>query len=117
MVESIDRNTVTIKIQRDSSCGDNCTMCNACPSKNMSITLKTDLQLQVGDKVKLETNTKYILLSAFCIYILPIILFIVGYMIHTLYLGLLLMIISFTILLHIDKKINTKYIISISKVH
>lgn len=116
-VESIDKKMITVKIQRDSSCGENCAMCNACPGKNMLITLQTDIPLQKGDKVKLETNTKYVLFSAFCVYILPIILLIVGYVIHTLYLGIFLMIFSFTILFQFDKKINIKHLINISKVH
>lgn len=83
----------------------------------MLITVDTDLPLSAGDKVKLETNTKYVLLSAFAVYILPVILLIAGYAVHTLYLGLALMIISFLILFIIDKKINTKYLIKVSKVH
>ncbi len=117
VVEKVEGNKVTVRIQRDSSCGENCAMCNACPGKDMLITVETDTKLVAGDRVRLETNTKTVLLSAFCVYILPIVLLIVGYALHTLYLGLALMIISFTILLHIDKKINKKHIINLSKVH
>lgn len=117
IVENIDDNKVTVRIQRDSSCGENCAMCNACPGKNMMITVDTDIPLSKGDMVKLETNTKYVLLSAFAVYILPIILLIVGYACSTLYIGLVLMVFSFVILFFIDKKINTKHLIKVSKVH
>lgn len=117
IVENIDGNKVTVRIQRDSSCGENCAMCNACPGKNMMITVDTDIPLLKGDMVKLETNTKYVLLSAFAVYILPIVLLIVGYVCSTLYVGLALMVISFIILFFIDKKINTKHLIKVSKVH
>ena len=116
-VKKVEGTKITINIQRDSACGENCAMCNACPGKNMLITLESDLNLSEGDKVKLETNTKYVLLSAFCVYILPIVLIIVGYALYTLYLGLILMVLSFTILLQADKKLNTKHLINISKVH
>ncbi|MBQ7953298.1 MAG: SoxR reducing system RseC family protein [Clostridia bacterium] len=117
IVKNIDGNKVTVKIQRDSACGENCAMCNACPGKNMLITVETDIKLSKGDKVRLETNAKTVLLSAFCVYILPIILLIVGYAVHTLYFGLILMIFSFTILLQVDKKISKKHLIKLSKVH
>lgn len=117
VVEKVEGTKVTVRIERDSSCGENCAMCNACPSKNMLITVDTDTPLSAGDRVKLETNTKYVLLSAFAVYIFPIILLIAGYAVHTLYLGLVLMVLSFTILLHVDKKINTKHLIKLSKVH
>ena len=116
-VKKVEGTKITINIQRDSACGENCAMCNACPGKNMLITLESDLNLSEGDKVKLETNTKYVLLSAFCVYILPIVLLIAGYALYTLYLGLILMVLSFTILLQADKKLNTKHLINISKVH
>ena len=116
VVEKVEGTKVTVKIQRDSSCGENCAMCNACPGKDMLVTIETDIPLQVGDSVRLETNTKTVLLSAFCVYILPIVLLIVGYALHTLYLGLL-MVISFTILLQVDKKISKKHLIKLSKVH
>lgn len=117
VVEKVEGTKVTVKIQRDSSCGENCAMCNACPGKEMLVTVETDIPLQVGDSVRLETNTKTVLLSAFCVYILPIVLLIVGYALHTLYLGLILMVISFTILLQVDKKISKKHLIKLSKVH
>ena len=117
VVEKVEGTKVTVKIQRDSSCGENCAMCNACPGKDMLVTIETDIPLQVGDSVRLETNTKTVLLSAFCVYILPIVLLIVGYALHTLYLGLILMVISFTILLQVDKKISKKHLIKLSKVH
>ena len=117
IVEKIDGTNIIVKIERDSACGGNCAMCNACPGKNMFVEVQTDIPLVCGDKVKLETNTKFVLFSAFCVYILPIVLLIVGYAIHTLYLGLILMILSFTILLQADRKINTKHHIKVSKVH
>lgn len=117
IVESIKGNEVTVRITRDSSCGENCAMCNACPGKNMLVTLNTDIPLSVNDKVSLQTNSKLILWWAFAVYILPIILLILGYAIFTLYIGVLFMIISFIILFFTDKKINKNHMINISKVH
>lgn len=117
IVKKVEGNTVTVQIERDSACGENCAMCNACPGKNMIVTVETDIKVSEGDRVKLETNTKTVLLSAFCVYILPIVLLIVGYAAHTLYLGLTLMIFSFTILLQVDKKMSKKHLIKLSKVH
>ena len=117
IVDSIENSKITIKIERDSSCGDNCAMCNACPGKEMFITTYTKENFNVGDYVRLETNTSLILLSAFLVYILPIILLIVGYVIISLYFGLALMVISFIILFIYDKKINIKHMVKVSKVH
>ena len=117
VVEKIEENKVTIRITRDSSCGENCAMCNACPGKNMLVTLNTNFPLSVNDKVMMETNSKYVLLSAFMVYLLPIILLIVGYAAFSLYIGLTFMIISFIILFFLDKKINTNHLIKLSKMH
>lgn len=117
VVEKIEGNKVTIRVTRDSSCGENCAMCNACPGKNMLITLNTHISLSVNDKVMIETNSKYVLTSAFMVYILPIILLIMGYATFTLYIGLIFMVSSFVILSFIDKKINTNYLIKLSKMH
>ena len=117
VVEKVEGSKVTIKIQHDSACGENCAMCNACPGKDMLITVDTNLKLEAGEKVRLETNTKTVLFSAFCVYILPIVLLIAGYALYTLYLGLTLMIFSFTILLQVDKKLTKKRLIKLSKVH
>lgn len=117
VVEKIEGNKVTIRVTRDSSCGENCAMCNACPGKNMLITLNTHIPLSVNDKVMIETNSKYVLTSAFMVYILPIILLIMGYATFTLYIGLIFMVSSFVILSFIDKKINTNYLIKLSKMH
>lgn len=117
VVEKIEGNKVTIRVTRDSSCGENCAMCNACPGKNMLITLNTHIPLSVNDKVMIETNSKYVLTSAFMVYILPIILLIIGYATFTLYIGLIFMVSSFVILSFIDKKINTNYLIKLSKMH
>ena len=116
-MEDAKDNQVTILIERDSSCGENCTMCKTCPGKNLRITVYTETPLAKGDYVKLETNTKYVLLSAFIVYLLPIILLIAGYAVFTLYIGILFMTISFIFLFFIDKKINTKHLIKVSKVH
>ena len=60
IIENVEGTKITVRIERDSSCGENCAMCNACPGKNMMITLDTDIKFSAGDKVKLETNTKYV---------------------------------------------------------
>lgn len=117
IVEKTNGNMVTVRIQRDSSCGENCAMCNACPSKNMLVNLYTDVPLSSGDTVRLETNAKYVLISAFCVYIVPIILLIAGYALANLYIGLICMALSFVILHFVDKKISTKHLIKVSKVH
>lgn len=117
VVEKIEGNKVTIRVTRDSSCGENCAMCNACPGKNMLITLNTHIPLSVNDEVMIETNSKYVLTSAFMVYILPIILLIMGYATFTLYIGLIFMVSSFIILFFLDKKININYLIKLSKMH
>ena len=117
VVEKVEGNNVTVKITRDSSCGENCAMCNACPGKNMHVTLKTDIPLSLNDRVLRETNSSRVLFWAFMVYILPIILLIVGYAIFTLYIGLAFMVISFVILFFFDKKLNKNQLIKLSKVH
>ena len=117
IVEQVEGNKITIRITRDSACGENCAMCNACPGKNMLITLNSHLPLSVNDKVLLQTNSKLILWWAFATYILPIILLIVGYAFFTLYIGFIFMAISFITLYFFDKKINKNNAIKLSKMH
>ena len=117
IVRNVDQGMATIQITRDSSCGENCAMCGLCFEKNMLITVNTDTTLVNGDLVSLETNTKYVLISAFYVYILPILMLIIGYAVTTLYIGISLMLISFIILYYADKKINKKNLIKVSKMH
>ena len=60
-VENIYNNMAEIKIFRDSACGDNCAACGLCPNREMSVTLPTVSELEIGDEVRLVSdNSRFV---------------------------------------------------------
>ena len=118
IVTDKQNNKITVKIQRASSCGENCSMCGACKNKEHFVTFETGINVEKGDIVILEVPSKSILKAAFIVYIVPIIFLLFGYYVSDIFFdndafcalsGIILMIISF-ILVHIyDKKVSDKY--------
>ncbi len=66
VVCEIDGEYATVKVQRDSSCGENCAACGLCGNKEMLLKIKNSEQLVVGDEVKLKSSdAKFLKRSAF----------------------------------------------------
>lgn len=69
----------TVQFKRATACGENCGMCGGCENLNAFVDAINVVDAEVGDTVKIETNTTFVLLGAFFVYIIPIVLGLVGY--------------------------------------
>ena len=67
-------------VRRKTACGDNCASCGgACKMKFQQVTAKNMLGAKAGDSVIIEMESKKVLLSAFLVYILPILVFFISF--------------------------------------
>ena len=82
----IDRTTAEVTVLRGTACGGNCSSCGGtCNFKNKITTLALNkIAASVGDKVTVESRTSQVLGAAMLVYILPLILFFIGYMLSVL---------------------------------
>lgn len=79
----IDENLAEIEVTRKSACGDNCATCSGCDKPNyIAISIaKNPKGAKVGDVVNVESKASYVLKGAAYIYMLPLILFFIGYLV------------------------------------
>ena len=69
-----------IEIEMRSTAGCNkCGLCRIGLNDKAYLTAKTDLNVSIGDTVEVEMSEKEVVLVAFLVFILPLILFFIGY--------------------------------------
>ena len=69
-----------VRIQRASSCGENCAQCEGgCKPTSTVVKATNGISAKVGDTVKIEMNSLAFMSLAFIGYILPIIICIITY--------------------------------------
>lgn len=67
-------------VRRKTACGDNCASCGgACKMNFQSVTVKNPIGAKAGDGVIIEMDSKKVLISAFLVYILPILVFVISF--------------------------------------
>ena len=73
-----------VAVKRITACGGNCGSCESCVFQNE---LKTPalnrVHAQPGQKVLIESQTSRIFKAAFLVYVFPLLLFLVGYLISS----------------------------------
>lgn len=80
IVKSVEGELCTCIIMRKSACGENCASCKAaCSSREHTFSAKNLAGAKAGDIVIIEMGTKKVLYSAFLVYILPLVAFILGF--------------------------------------
>ena len=80
IVKSVEGELCTCIIMRKSACGENCASCKAaCSSREHTFSAKNLAGAKAGDTVIIEMGTKKVLYSAFLVYILPLVAFILGF--------------------------------------
>lgn len=57
-VSKINGEYMTVSVNRDSACGENCAACGLCSNREMSVSLKNPGSLSVGDKVRLISDDR-----------------------------------------------------------
>lgn len=113
---------IEVSVIRESACGSSCETCQAKCSESKPFTLKTvnDLDLKVGDRVKVEMSSKSVIGYILLVYGLPLVFLLVGTLfgvfmfskmnissaeILGLFFGLVVMSVAFFII----KKVDSKY--------
>ncbi|MGX6591559.1 SoxR reducing system RseC family protein [Cetobacterium ceti] len=129
MVKSLDNNYATLSIFKESACS-HCSKCSESNKIANEIRIKNENNLEIGDIVTFEMEDGLILRAALLVYILPIILFFLGYFVGDffkfsevikIFMSFLFLVLSFLGLYFYDRKIvkNTLekeiHIISIEK--
>lgn len=80
IVKSVEGELCTCMVKRKSACGENCASCKAaCSSREHTFSAKNLVGAKAGDTVIIEMGTKKVLYSAFLVYILPLVAFILGF--------------------------------------
>ena len=76
----IDAPFVMVEVLRQSACSGECKDCSGCSAKSMQVKAFCDLSVEVGDRVSVSSPKEYVLLGMFVVFILPLILPVVAYM-------------------------------------
>ena len=67
-------------VRRKTACGDNCASCGgSCKMNFQKVTAKNQVGAKAGDCVIIEMESKKVLLSAFLVYILPVLVFFISF--------------------------------------
>ncbi len=80
IVKSAEGEFCTCATIRKSACGENCATCKAaCSSREHTFIAKNTIGAKEGDTVIIEMPTSSVLKSAFLVYILPLMAFLLGF--------------------------------------
>ena len=80
IVKSVEGDLCTCMVKRKSACGENCATCKAtCSSREHTFIARNLAGAKAGDTVIVEMGTKKVLASAFLVYILPLVAFLLGF--------------------------------------
>ncbi len=69
----------TVVIKRSSACGHDCGECNLCKNPMIETEILNPIGAKVGDTVLIEASNGAVIKNAFLLYILPVIVFFVSY--------------------------------------
>lgn len=78
LVMELKDDLATVKIVREGACGHDCATCGGCGGSETMIIAKNEINASVGQFVALEGDG-IIVRRAFIVYMLPIIVFFIGY--------------------------------------
>lgn len=71
-----------VRVAKKSACGENCASCKGgCTPGERTMKVKNPIGASVGDRVAVELSDKRFLLAAFLVYILPLIMFLAGFLV------------------------------------
>lgn len=69
-----------VEVLRGTACGDSCESCGVCHyASKIRVEARNDIGAQVGDRVEIEATTSRILGAAVLVYVVPFVLFFIGY--------------------------------------
>lgn len=70
-----------IRVARDSACTGECSKCHGCDEKNVEVFARCDQNIKIGQKVKIESNTFYVLIGLILLFLLPVMLPLVAFIV------------------------------------
>lgn len=78
-----DDGTAQVICIRESACSGDCHKCSGCGAvqQKLLFTARNPIGAQPGDQVVVETDTGPVLLAALMLYMVPLVLFLVGYLV------------------------------------
>ncbi len=81
IMKRFEDGTAEVSMTRQSACAGDCHKCGGCASQTqqVSIRAKNEIGASVGDWVYVEAETKVVFSAVFLLYLVPIILFFLGY--------------------------------------
>ncbi len=79
--EAHDNGTATVLLVRESACSGDCHKCSGCGAAKETVLFTADnpIGARRGDLVKVESDTGTVLKAAVVLYVLPLVLFFLGY--------------------------------------
>lgn len=117
-VVDIDGEYVIAAIKRQSACGENCVSCGACRRGTENVRALNAANAKKGDTVEIEMSEKQVLNAAFFVYIIPLLMFALGYCLPAVIVknntfciisAFVFMIIGFFLLRIYDRKTSGRY--------
>ena len=71
-----------VEVLRGTACGDDCGSCEVCHyASKIRVEARNDIGAQLGDRVEIEARTSRVLGAAVLVYVVPFVLFFIGYII------------------------------------
>lgn len=78
-VKSVDENSAVIEIVRKGACGDKCSSCKGgCETSSMEVRVRNELNVSVGQLIKLHSDTKKLIKIVMLVYVMPLVAMILG---------------------------------------
>ncbi len=78
-----------VEVLRGTACGDDCGSCEVCHyASKIRVEARNPIGASVGDRVEIETSTSKVLGAAVLVYVVPFVLFFIGYAIAALLLDM-----------------------------
>lgn len=81
-----DARTATVRVMRESACGKSCESCHGCADSRDALIVNAinNVDARPGDRVVISGSTGHTLRLAALVYLLPVALFLIGWVIHPL---------------------------------
>lgn len=124
-VTDINGTTAICTVVRESACGENCVSCSAACSNKTTIEAQNCIGAKIGDVVELEMDSSRVLFTAFLVYLFPLILLIVFYLLTSLFteretikiiVGFAAMAVAYGFVILFGKKNKNKYALKVEKI-
>lgn len=81
VTELLPDGRAAVCVERQTACGGNCASCGGCSYKNILTAIaENSFGAKVGDKVTLRSSTSGVIGAAALVYLLPILTFLIGYL-------------------------------------